>query len=334
MPREGGLDPACPGMAYFHGMESMEAFANRLTKMARHFGRWARRQGITCYRIYDADLTGYPLAIDRYGPWVHISEYQRGFEEDDTAYGSWKSEVLTLVAATLDVPPGHLFYKERRPQKGSAQYEKRGERGRERVVEEGGLQFLVNLEDYLDTGLFLDHRITRGMVREASAGKKVLNLFAYTGSFTVYAAAGGAAETLTLDLSQTYLDWTRRNMALNGFEGPGHQIERADVPAWLQEKPRGAWDIIILDPPTFSNSKMMRSVLDLQRDYPELIAACMLRLRPGGVLYFSTNFRGFRLRQEALPGWVQVREISGQTIPPDFRNKKIHQCWLINGISS
>lgn len=320
-----------PGSPYFHGMESMEDFANRLTKMARHHGKWARRQGISCYRVYDADLTGFPLAIDRYGPWVHVAEYRRDTEQDDESLLLWRRQCRQVIREVLELSADQLFYKERMRQKGASQYEKRSETGRERVVEEGGLEFLVNLEDYLDTGLFLDHRITRSMLREQSQGKKVLNLFAYTGSFSVYAAAGGAREVLTMDLSNTYLDWARRNMGLNGFQGQAYRYERADVLEWLRDRPRGVWDHIILDPPTFSNSAMMREVLDVQRDHPWLIEACLMRLAPGGILWFSTNLRRFRLERQALPGWCDVKDISAATVPPDFRNRRIHQCWQIRG---
>lgn len=312
-------------------MEQRDAFVNRLGKMARHYGKWARRQGITCYRIYDADLTAYPLAIDRYGEWVHVAEYQRGQGEDDEGYGSWKADVLAMIGEVLEVPPDCLFYKERRPQRGNAQYEKRGTAGHERVVEEGGLKFLVNLEDYLDTGLFLDHRQTRSMVRAECRGKRVLNLFGYTGSFTVYAAAGGAKETLTLDLSRTYLDWAGRNLVLNGWDGPEHRLERVDVMDWLADRPRGVWDHIILDPPTFSNSKMTRQFLDVQRDHAGMIGACLMRLAPGGTLWFSTNHRRFRLDESALPVWTEVREITAQTLPPDFRSGRAHRCWRMKG---
>ncbi|MBP6184488.1 MAG: class I SAM-dependent methyltransferase [Saprospiraceae bacterium] len=310
-------------------MEGFDEFANRLGKMARHYDKWARRQSITCYRVYDGDILRFPLAIDRYEHWVHISEYQRDNEMDEQEYHLWRSGCRQVISEVLDVPLQHLYFKERMQQKGSSQYQKQSASGRERTVQENGLKFLVNLEDYLDTGLFLDHRQTRAIVRNLSAGKKVLNLFAYTGSFTVYAAAGGARETLTLDLSNTYLDWAHRNLALNNLTGEEHRFERVDVLEWLSGKPRGLYDIIILDPPTFSNSKMMRDILDLQRDHPGLIEACVMRLSEEGLLLFSTNHRRFRLQEDRLPPWINVRNISSLTVPPDFRNKKIHQCWVL-----
>lgn len=309
-------------------MAGQQDFINRLGKMARHFGKWARRQGITCYRIYDADLPDYPLAIDRYGEHVHVAEYRRE-DRDPEAEQAWREETVAALALELGVPAQRIHFKERAPQKGAAQYIRQGEAGREFTVEEGGLQFLVNLDDYLDTGLFLDHRQTRAMVRERAQGKRLLNLFAYTGSFSVYAAAGGARETLTMDLSNTYLDWAQRNMALNGFIGPEHRYERADVQEWLRDRPRGVWDLIVLDPPTFSNSKAMRDILDVQRDHPALLEGCLMRLAEGGVIFFSTNLRNFRLRTEELPHWAEVRDISAQTVPPDFRNKRIHRCFVV-----
>ena len=293
--------------------------------MNRHFSKWARRQDISCFRIYDADLKEVPLTIDRYEGMVHISEFQRKDESDIT----WREAYQSAVAEVLEVDFEQTYYKVRLPQKGAMQYEKNASIGREEIVREGGLQFLVNMTDYLDTGLFLDHRQTRAMVRELSNGKNVLNLFAYTGSFSVYAAAGEATSTLTLDMSKTYIEWAQRNMRLNGFTSSAHSYDRVDVLAWLMEKPRGVFDLIILDPPTFSNSKMTRNVLDLQKDYPALIEACLLRLAPGGSILFSTNHRRFKLAEDKLPGWVRIRNITSQTVPPDFKAGQAHQAWML-----
>jgi 23S rRNA (cytosine1962-C5)-methyltransferase len=312
-------------------VEEYLAFANRLRKMARHFDKWARRAGIHCYRIYDGDLAGFPFSIERYEDQVSIAEYRshRAVEEED--YRRWRSHCRQIAGEVLDLPPQHIHYKQRAPQKGSAQYEKQGNSGHELEVREGGLRFMVNLHDYLDTGLFLDHRITRALVRQDAADRRVLNLFAYTGSFSVYAAAGGARSTLSLDLSNTYLDWAQRNMSLNGFGDEAHRFERADVLQWLREKPRGAYDLIILDPPTFSNSKMMYNILDVQRDHSWLIERCLLRLAPGGLLYFSTNHRRFRMDMGAIPAWATVQDITARTTPPDFRLRPPHQCFIIQG---
>ncbi|MCB0639551.1 MAG: class I SAM-dependent methyltransferase [Lewinella sp.] len=306
----------------------LNAFANRLAKMARHYDKWARRQGITCYRVYDADLPAFPLAIDRYENYVHVAEYQRRQPLSTEEYEQWHEDVMRTLVDQLEVAISRIYFKERRPQKGAEQYERLDDRSKEIEVQEAGLTFIVNLSDYLDTGLFLDHRPLRASVREEAAGKSVLNLFAYTGSFTVFAAAGQASRTLTIDLSNTYLEWAQRNLERNQLEGPKHEFLRADVKAWLKETPSEKFDIIILDPPTFSNSKAMRHLLDTQVDHPYLINACLRRLRPGGVLYFSTNYRKFKLETEAIRS-PHIRDITAQTIPNDFRNKRIHYCWEI-----
>lgn len=306
----------------------LTAFANRLGKMTKHYDKWARRQGLSCYRVYDADLPEFPLAIDRYEGYVHAAEYQRRQPLPEEEYEPWLEDVTRTMVDQLGVAPTRIFFKERRPQKGTAQYERQDLVGKEIEARENGLTFIVNLSDYLDTGLFLDHRPLRARVREEAGGKSVLNLFAYTGSFTVYAAAGGAARTLTIDLSNTYLEWAERNLAVNGLDAPKHRFLRADVKAWLREPPTEKFDIIVLDPPTFSNSKAMRFVLDTQADHPFLINDCLRRLKPDGVLYFSTNYRRFKLEPEDIRA-RNVKDITAQTIPNDFRNKRIHYCWEI-----
>ncbi|PHN01011.1 class I SAM-dependent methyltransferase [Flavilitoribacter nigricans] len=308
-------------------LPDFEIFANRLRKMAKHHDKWARRKGITCYRIYDADVPEFPLAIDRYDSFLHVAEYRRQHGLSPDEYQLWRSGSKQVMQEVLELPADRIFFKEREQKKGKEQYEKRDDRQQEFTVTENGLKFIVNLRDYLDTGLFLDHRITRQMARDQADGKHTLNLFAYTGSFSVYMAAGGAASTTTIDLSNTYLEWARRNMALNGFEGDAHQYIRADVKGWLAEPVRQLYDLIILDPPTFSNSKAMEDILDVQRDHVELIQACLQRLTPGGILYFSTNFRKFKLDEAALSNLAEIRDLSAATIPQDFRNKKIHYCW-------
>ena len=310
-------------------MNDQEQFPNRPRKMDRHTGKWARRQGISCYRVYDADLPSHPLVIDRYADWVHLAEYKRDVELDEHEYRTWRFLIRETITEVMDVPASRIVFKERAPQKGDSQYIKQAATGMEIPVQEGGLTFLVNLRDYLDTGLFLDHRQTRAMVRDMALGKRFLNLFAYTGSFTVYAAAGGARSSLTLDLSNTYLEWAQRNLEANGLSSDAHVFQRVDVLEWLRVKPQDQWDLIVMDPPTFSNSKMMRAVLDVQRDHIGLIEACVMRLARGGTLIFSTNHRRFKLEEDRLPGGIQVKNITGQTIPQDFRNKKIHQCWMI-----
>lgn len=310
-------------------LPDFQMFANRLTKMQRHLAKWAKREGITCYRIYDADIPEFPLAVDWYEGRVYTAEYQRDHPLDETEYLAWRSGCRQTLAEIFQVPFEQVFFKARSRQKGNTQYDKFAERRQEFIVHENGLKFKVNLSDYLDTGLFLDHRTTRQMVRRISEGKNVLNLFAYTGTFTTYAAAGGAASTTTVDMSATYLAWAQENLRLNGLEESRHQFIQADVTAWLREPGEELYDIIILDPPTFSNSKRMRFALDIQKDHPFLINRCLRRLKPGGTLFFSTNFRKFKMQHEAIWGGAKVTDISNETVPADFRNKKIHYCFEI-----
>jgi 23S rRNA (guanine2445-N2)-methyltransferase / 23S rRNA (guanine2069-N7)-methyltransferase len=251
--------------------------------------------------------------------------------------------MVRVIPEVLEIPPDHVILKTRRPQKGASQYQKLevGSRSQSLEVEEGGLTFLVNLTDYLDTGLFLDHRLTRRLIQDLARGRRFLNLFAYTGTATVYAAAGGAVSTTSVDLSTTYLDWARRNLDLNGLSGPQHRFVKADCLAWLTEtrhlrgrraggpQSAGPYDLIFLDAPAFSNSKSMTSTLDIQRDHAEIVRAAMDLLAPGGTLLFSTNLRRFKL-DSVLAGEYQIADITRQTIPPDFaRNPRIHTCFRI-----
>lgn len=312
-----------------------ESFANRLRKNLKHLGRWAERNGIDCYRLYDADLPEYAVAVDLYHSeklWVHVQEYQAPKSIDPARAQQRLREALGVIPALLDIPPTQMHFKVRQQQKGRAQYEKLAERGRFHEVREGKCRLLVNFTDYLDTGLFLDHRITRQMIEEAAAGKRFLNLFAYTGSASVHSAIGGAKGTTTVDMSKTYLGWAERNMQLNGFSGREHEYIQADCTAWLQDEAalgKRQYDLIFIDPPTFSNSKRMEDVFDVQRDHVWLIRQAMQLLVPGGTLYFSNNYRRFRLDEEALANLV-IDDITDKTIPEDFkRNSRIHQCWRI-----
>ncbi len=257
-------------------------FANRLRKNLKHLRRWAVRENIHCYRLYDADLPEYAVAIDLYHDQAHVQEYAPPDTVDPVRARRRLRDIMAVVPEVLEIPPDHVVLKTRRPQRGADQYQKLGDEGSLLEVEEGGLRFLVNLTDYLDTGLFLDHRLTRKLIRDLAPGRRFLNLFAYTGSASVYAAAGGAASTTTVDLSITYLDWARRNLDINGFSGPEHGFVRADCLEWLAQAgaarrpgagPPGAgpYDLIFLDSPTFSNSKSMNATLDVQRDHPWLI---------------------------------------------------------------
>jgi 23S rRNA (cytosine1962-C5)-methyltransferase len=311
-------------------LPDFQMFANRLTKMQRHLAKWANREGISCYRIYDADIPEFPLAVDWYEGRIYAAEYQRDHPLDETEYLAWRSGCRQTLAETFQIPFEQVYFKARSRQKGHTQYEKIAEHRKEFIIHENGLQFKVNLSDYLDTGLFLDHRNTRQMVRKMANGKTLLNLFAYTGTFTVYAAAGGAIASTTVDMSATYLAWARENLRINGLESPDHQFIQADVTEWLKAPATETFDIIVLDPPTFSNSKRMRFALDIQKDHPFLINRCLRRLRPGGSLFFSTNFRKFRMDIDAIWGGAKITDISAETIPMDFRNKKIHYCFEIS----
>ncbi len=304
-------------------------FANRLRKNARHFRRWAARQRLTAYRLYDRDMPEYPFAVDWYGGRVQVVEYPRRSALRSGEAEARRGEVLRAVETVLEVPAEHVYVKTHTPMPwGRSQYGKRASTGERFVVDEQGLMFWVNLADYLDTGLFLDHRITRARVRDEAKGKSFLNLFAYTGAFTVYAAAGGARSTTTVDLSNTYCAWAEDNLALNGFFGSAHQIVRADVRHWLgrAQEQRLRFDLCVLDPPSFSASKKMSGAFDVQRDHPKLMRQVLSVMSPGGVLYFSTNFQGFEMRAD-LSGHA-VEEITDATTPDDFRTRP-HRCWRI-----
>lgn len=306
-----------------------EEFRNRLAKNAKHWGKWARRQNIHCYRVYNRDLPQFPFAIDLYHDRAHLQEYDTGWQQTDEEYEAWVLAVAEIVTEVLDVEGEHLAFKRRQRQKGTSQYEKTGLRGQEFVVEEGGHRFEVNLESYLDTGLFLDHRETRRMVQEMAAGKAFLNLFAYTGSFSVYAAKGGARSSLTLDMSNTYQAWTRRNFELNDLRET-HSLERVDVLRWLDQAASSPerFDLIVCDPPSFSNSAKMDGTFDVQRDHPWIIERCLDILTPGGTLIFSNNRHGFKM-EDWLDESCTIKEITQQTVPDDFKSRPSHRCWKI-----
>ena len=263
------------------------------------------------------------------GDALSISLYERPYEKDEAEEASWLGLMAESAAAALGVAPELVFARTRRRMRGDSQYERLGTGKAERVVREGGLSFIVNLSDYLDTGLFLDHRPARAMVRAESAGKRVLNLFAYTGSFTVYAASGGAAEATSVDLSNTYLDWAERNLLLNGFSGPAFPLVRAEVRAFLAAAARKGerWDLIVADPPTFSNSKASPEDFDVNRDWLDLVESCAALLSPGGVLYFSSNSR--RLPFDPSRVSLPCEDITEKSLPPDFRDRRAHRAWRI-----
>ena len=311
-----------------------QMFANRLRKNLQRLDPWAEKERIDCFRVYDADMPEYAFAIDLYGRGsrhVHVQEYAPPKTVDQESARERRREALAVLPEVLAVPISHVHSRVRKPQKGSEQYEKREDVGERHAVQEGGLKFWVNFRDYLDTGLFLDHRLVRGMLREWAKGADFLNLFCYTGSATVYAAAGGARSSVSVDLSNTYLDWAHENLLLNGFGDPKHELHRADCLQWLEEEePKGPrFDLIFVDPPTFSNSKRMEGVLDVQRDHVGMIRRSLKLLRPAGRLVFSTNYSRFKLDAQALAD-LDVDDIGARTIPKDFeRHARIHRCFSI-----
>jgi 23S rRNA G2069 N7-methylase RlmK/C1962 C5-methylase RlmI len=335
-----------------------EMFRNRLGKRYRHLKKWAKLTGAGAYRLYDRDIPEIPLVLDLYGDAVSGALYKRPYEKDAAEENRWLRVMTAAASEALNIPESRIFLKERRRQRGTAQYEKQGDRQFTRDIYEGGLVFRVNLSEYLDTGLFLDRRKMRSLVRADSAGKTVLNLFCYTASFSVYAADGGAAAVDSVDMSNTYLTWGLENFKLNGLRGeavsgeaffgtprshpagrvpeaPGkprrspYRFIRADVLSFLEgaEKAGRRWDRIILDPPAFSNSKKMHATLDTRRDHRPLISRCAALLSPGGKLWFSTTIRNLKLSPEDFPG-ITVRDMGTLLGDEDFRGKKIPPCYL------
>jgi len=316
-----------------HGAES---FVNRLRKNLRNLEKWATREGVTCYRLYDADLPEYNMAVDLYHGerlFVHVQEYEAPGTVDPGDADRRFREAVAVIPGLLGIPREQLFTKVRKRQKGTGQYTRLATSGQMHEVGEGPCKLLVNFTDYLDTGLFLDHRPTRELLRLLAGGKRFLNLFGYTGTATVHAARGGAVATTTVDLSSTYLEWAKRNLGLNGFGGRSHELVRADCREWLEKtaaEGKRRWGLIFLDPPSFSNSKRMDGTFDVQRDHVALIGQAAGLLEPDGILIFSTNLRSFRMDAGALAGLV-LEEITRATIPPDFRRTpRIHSCWRIS----
>lgn len=308
--------------------EGATMFGNRLKKNLRTIGKWARKSKIQCYRLYDADMQEYAVAVDVYGDWVHVQEYAAPSSINEEKAKERLLEALGVIPEILEIPREQVVFKQRKRQSGTSQYNRVDEVGRMMEVEEGGCRLLVNLHDYLDTGLFLDHRQMRLHIQKEARGKKFLNLFCYTATATVHAAVGGASTTTSVDLSNTYLDWGRKNLALNGLSEVRHRFEREDCLKWI-ERDKNDYDLIFIDPPTFSNSKKFEGVFDVQRDHGHLIKLAMRRLNEDGTLYFSNNFRRFKL-DEKLEAEFEVKEMSGQTIDKDFqRRSNIHRSWMI-----
>lgn len=319
-----------------------DQFAARLRKVAKDRRKWARDNDVSCYRVYDADLPDFAVAIDRYdGVWksegescLVIAEYQAPKSIDAAKAAARLDDAVEIASATFGIPREHVFLKTRRREKGGGQYTDQQKEGHVLYTQESGNVFECDLGSYLDTGIFLDHRVTREMVGSMAEGKSFLNLFSYTGTCTVHAAVGGAKSTLTVDLSQTYLSWAHRNMELNGCDGPEHGFVRADVLQWIEREARGwrRFDLIFVDPPTFSNSKAMgKNTWSVQRDHVKLLGNVVRLLERDGVAVFSCNLRNFKPDVEALAeAGVTIEDITPQTIPHDFeRNAKIHCCYLV-----
>lgn len=352
-----------------------ELFTNRLKKKYKELRKWARKNRISCYRLYDRDIPEIPLSLDVYeflpsdvssplecakflgeqnrrisenDPSVEkeIEErryavlylYERPYEKPAEEEEIWFNLMAENAAQVLNIEVSHIIKKERRQQKGTSQYEKSNDDSEAftGLIQEQGQLFKINLGSYLDTGLFFDHRPLRAKVREIAGGKRVLNLFCYTGSFSVYAAQGNAAFVESVDLSNTYLSWAKENLELNGFKGKNYVFTKTDVIAWLYEKVKTIsddenqkFDLIILDPPTFSNSKSTANVLDINRDWPKLIEQCIKLLRPQGILYFSTNSTKLIFDAEKIPqkDKITVTDITTASIPKDFENTKCHKAW-------
>lgn len=337
-----GGDEKRPALTFVPpAVKGADAFANRLTKMARHYGKWAHRSGITCYRVYDADLPDFALSVDLYqgaGPdegrrWAHLSEYAAPAHIDPSVAAHRLDGAAVVAAEVLGVESANVFVKRRERQRGTAQYARMSGTHATGIVAENGLLFEVDFAGYLDTGLFLDHRDTRAWLRELAPGTRFLNLYAYTGSASVYAAAGGAQSTTTVDLSATYLAWAQRNLALNGLDVPAHTRVQLDTLAWLSETTRGSerYDLVFCDPPTFSNSKRMEGTFDVQRDHVALLTSVRDVLAPDGRIVFSCNRRGFALDEPGLRAeGLVVADVTARTIPKDFeRTPGVHVCWVV-----
>lgn len=301
---------------------------NRLRRRFRHLRKWARRTGVTCFRVYDRDIAEHPCVVEWYQGAAVVWCLPRRRDTTDAEAEAWHAAVRAAVADAFELPDTAVFLKQRSRQRGTQQYQRLAARGAVHLVTEQDLRFELNLSDYLDVGLFLDHRRTRALVRERSAGKRVLNLFAYTGSFTCHAAAGGASTSLSVDLSRTYTAWIGRNLAHNACDPDRHAIETADCLRFLEQPPQERFQLIVCDPPTFSNSKRMHRTWSVDRDHPWMLWRLHDHLAPGGELVFSSNSRRFALTERGLPP-LAMREITDDTVPEDFPRRRPHRCWLM-----
>jgi 23S rRNA G2069 N7-methylase RlmK/C1962 C5-methylase RlmI len=347
-----------------------QMFANRLQKRFRHLKKWAQRTGVGAFRLYDRDIPEIPLVLDFYGDCNNSADaslcgalYKRPYEKDESEEDKWLSVMKESACAALGIKIERVFLKQRQKQKGLSQYEKVSEERFEKIIDEGGLSFKVNLSDYLDTGLFIDRRLLRAIVRSESNNKKVLNLFSYTGSFSVYAANGGALSTDSVDLSNTYLNWAQENFSLNNFSAGvfqvwdffksesgadkdlscAHKLIRADVFEFLEKAKKAGkkWDIIVLDPPGFSNSKKMADDFDLQRDLTELLGKCLKLLSPKGKLFLSVNIKRSapttaELEDSLRPYMKNLRitDLGEKLIDEDFKGKKTPKAFVLENMTT
>lgn len=309
----------------------MEAFINRLKKVNKHIAKWAKRNEINAYRIYDWDIPEFPFCIDQYNDCLHIAEYASNKKMTPEEADAFITQAVHTISDTLQTPVENIFLKQRRRlDRRNEQYEKVAVKQERSIVKEQGLQFYVNLSDYLDTGLFLDHRPLRAVFQQEAMGKKVLNLFAYTGAFSVYAAAGGAEKVTTVDLSNTYIQWAQDNFNLNQLATNKHAFIVMDTMEYLKSLGKDEmFDLIFVDPPVFSNSsKLKKGTWDTQRDHAAMLQLILQHTNPGGTVYFSNNLRSFQPHFDTLKV-TSISDISAATIPEDFRNKAIHWCWKI-----
>ncbi len=303
-------------------------FVNRIKKNLRRLASWRKANNVTCFRAYDKDIPEYAVAVDVYEDYIHVQEYSPPETIPHEVAQKRLNDILSVMPSIFNVPRENIFLKQRKIQKQLNQYEKHSEDGKRAIINEAGLRFEIDLKSYIDTGLFLDHRMTRSLIERMSAGKRFLNLFSYTGTATVYAARGGAVTTTSVDKSNTYTRWAKKNMAINGFDGKNHFFYSEECLSWMQHE-KAMYDLIFLDPPTFSNTKKADLNLDIQRDHVDMIRAAANLLSDGGTLIFSNNFRRFKMDHAALND-LSIEEITASTIPPDFeRNPRIHNCWLI-----
>lgn len=331
--REGGLVAETPRPVVDNPKwkEKAEVLANRLRKNLKHYSRWAKRESISCFRVYDWDIPELPFIVDIYADRMHFAEIERNHDHSPLDHRRYIELMVRTAAEVLQVTPDKVYFKKRKPQKsGGFKYSNHAETGEFIEVQEGGHKFLVNLADYLDVGLFLDHRRTRKLVEKEAKGKDFLNLFAYTGSFSVYAAAGGAKSTTTVDTARTYLEWAEENLKRNGLQNGRHEMVRSDSFEFL-ERTRGRYDLAVVDPPTRSVNRSSGRVFDVQADHVRLLQMVLDKMRPGGKVFFSTNYRTFELDEKGLKAGrnLVVKEITDQTIPLDFERKPSHRCWYL-----